>query len=274
MCGTCQHKWDLRPDVNRYLLLRATSHTSVPTDLQNHVVWSRTLKSSVKSYVSGPSTKCYFYEFLFMRIHTHDENRINQQLWAFGVPWSPDFVLGLRPRGGFLKTIKVTMKHDSLDAKNPCRFSIPLAFTYILRWSLKRSVKQTWTGSAFSTNESALKCIGHMLSASCVKWPSLAPRNLLGIKSCVNMRMRRQGAWVRCLNMSGPCIMRDWQLQVSYIVPNLTLWISWSTHACKVLDLIVDTSDSSMYTIWSLDRLEVLTHAVIMCESQRLSFKV
>jgi hypothetical protein len=26
---------------------------------------------------------------------------------------------------------------------------------YILRWSLKHSVKQTWTGSTFSTNESA-----------------------------------------------------------------------------------------------------------------------
>ena len=35
---------------------------------------------------------------------------------------------------------------------NPC---IHLAFTYILCWSLKRSVKRTWTGSAFSTNERA-----------------------------------------------------------------------------------------------------------------------
>ena len=38
---------------------------------------------------------------------------------------------------------------------HPCRLSIHLAFTYILRWSLKRRVKQTWTGSAVSTNESA-----------------------------------------------------------------------------------------------------------------------
>ena len=44
-------------------------------------------------------------------------NRINQQLWAFRVPWSPSFAF--------------------------------------LCWSLKRSVKRTWTGSAFSTNESA-----------------------------------------------------------------------------------------------------------------------
>ena len=34
------------------------SPKAVPRHLQNHVVWSRTLKFSVKSYVTGPSTKC------------------------------------------------------------------------------------------------------------------------------------------------------------------------------------------------------------------------
>jgi hypothetical protein len=29
------------------------------------------------------------------------------------------------------------------------------SYTHVLRWSLMCSVKQTWTGSAFSTNESA-----------------------------------------------------------------------------------------------------------------------
>ena len=38
----------------------------VSTHLQNHVVWSRTLKCSVKSYVTGTSTKCYFNEWLFI----------------------------------------------------------------------------------------------------------------------------------------------------------------------------------------------------------------
>jgi hypothetical protein len=42
-----------------------------------------------------------------------------------------------------------------MPCRNPRRIYIHLAFTYILRWSLKRSVKWTWTGSAFSTNESA-----------------------------------------------------------------------------------------------------------------------
>jgi hypothetical protein len=40
--------------------------------VQNHVVVrSRTLKCSVKSYVTGPSTKCYFNEFSFMRTGPH-----------------------------------------------------------------------------------------------------------------------------------------------------------------------------------------------------------
>jgi hypothetical protein len=65
--------------------LRATSHTSQEpwpwncespkesvqrpsqVTLQNHVVWSRILTCSVKPYVTGPTTKCYFNELLFMR---------------------------------------------------------------------------------------------------------------------------------------------------------------------------------------------------------------
>ena len=39
--------------------------------------------------------------------------------------------------------------------RNPHRFYMHLAVPYILRWSLKHSGKRTWTGSAFSTNESA-----------------------------------------------------------------------------------------------------------------------
>jgi hypothetical protein len=46
---------------------------AVPRHLQNHVVWSRTLKCSAKSYLTGPSTKCYFNEFLVMWVLTHDK---------------------------------------------------------------------------------------------------------------------------------------------------------------------------------------------------------
>ena len=80
---------------------------AVPIHLQSHVLWSRTLKCSVKSFVTGPSAKCYFDEFLFMRVLTHDKNVINQRPWAFRVSWSPNgFVLGLPPRGGFWKQSK------------------------------------------------------------------------------------------------------------------------------------------------------------------------
>ena len=56
----------------------------------------------------------------------------------------------------FLKIVQVTMKMIHLmPCRDPCRLHNHLAFTSSLRWSLKRSVKRTWTGSAFSTNESA-----------------------------------------------------------------------------------------------------------------------
>ena len=45
---------------------------TVPTHLPNHVVWSRALKCSVKSHVTGYQTKGYFDEFLFMRVLTRD----------------------------------------------------------------------------------------------------------------------------------------------------------------------------------------------------------
>ena len=43
---------------------RKCPKAAVPTHLQHHVVvWSWALKCSVKPYVTGPSTKCYFNEF-------------------------------------------------------------------------------------------------------------------------------------------------------------------------------------------------------------------
>ena len=40
--------------------------------LQNHAVRSQTLKCRLNSYVIGPLSKCYFDEFLFMRVLHHD----------------------------------------------------------------------------------------------------------------------------------------------------------------------------------------------------------
>ena len=45
---------------------------SVPRHLRSHVVWSRILECGVKPYVTGSSSKCYFKEFLFMWVFTHD----------------------------------------------------------------------------------------------------------------------------------------------------------------------------------------------------------
>ena len=77
----------------RVPILRDTSHTShdivraqktcpnaVPRHFQNHVVWSRALKCSVKSYVTGPSTKCYFDEFFIFFSVTHRHTFKDQSL--------------------------------------------------------------------------------------------------------------------------------------------------------------------------------------------------
>ena len=73
---------------------------------------------------------------------------------SVGVPWSPGFVSGLPPRGGFWNS---PSDHETWSIG--CHVGTHGYFTSILHshtpWSLKRSVKWTWTGSAFSTNESA-----------------------------------------------------------------------------------------------------------------------
>jgi hypothetical protein len=103
--------------------------------------------------------------------------KINPWLWAFGVLWSPSFVLGLPSRGGFRKYSKCpwNMIH-TMPCRNPCRLYIRLAF-HINRWSLKRSVKRTWTGFAFSTNESAWSVM--VMGSQCRVWSG--PNALLKI---------------------------------------------------------------------------------------------
>ena len=44
-----------------------------PKTPPNHGVWSQALKCSVKPYVTGPSTGCYFTEFLFVWVLTGDK---------------------------------------------------------------------------------------------------------------------------------------------------------------------------------------------------------
>ena len=67
---------------------------AVPRHLQTRVVWSQILKCSAKSYVTRPSTKCYF-------------NVRNAMVSRFGV----------RPtsKRRFLNIVQVIMKHDPLN---------------------------------------------------------------------------------------------------------------------------------------------------------------
>ena len=135
----------------------------VPIHLQNHVVWSWTLKCSVKSYVTGPSTKCYFNEFMSM---------IKYESWTFRVPWSLGFVLGLHE--------EVVLENNPSDHETwsvKCHvgihvdFYIHLAFTYSLCWSLKRSVSLNLDRLHLFHQWECLKCNGVGLSVSCGEWP-------------------------------------------------------------------------------------------------------
>ena len=142
-------------------------------------MWSRTLKWSVKSYVTGPSTKCYFNEYVFICGSSHI--RLLQRLWVFKVPWSRSgFPLSLPPRGSFCKKSKwlCNMIH-SMPCRNPCRLYIHQAFTYSFRWSLKCSVKANLDRLRHFHQWECLKCNGHGLLSSCVKWPSIV-RSLFG----------------------------------------------------------------------------------------------
>ena len=72
-------------------------------------------------------------------------NRINQQLWAFRVPWSLDLqeVVFENSPGD----------HETQSIRCQCRIPWTLhpSCIHLLRWSLERSVKQTWTGSQLLT---------------------------------------------------------------------------------------------------------------------------
>ena len=103
---------------------------------------------------------------------SHIIKRINQRLWVFGVSWSPGFVLGLPPRDVFSKIIQVTMKHDPfrwhvgihVDFTSILHSHTPLVPRALCEANLDRlRLIHQWE---------CLKCNGHGLSVSCVKWPT------------------------------------------------------------------------------------------------------
>jgi hypothetical protein len=88
---------------------------AVRRHLQKHVVWSQILKCSMKPYVMRPSTKCQFSEFLFMWVLIHD--KIIQINICKHLECHVSRCCS-RPtsKRWFLKIIRLTMKHDPLDA--------------------------------------------------------------------------------------------------------------------------------------------------------------
>ena len=105
--------------------------TSIPTHLRNHAMWSRTLKRSVKSCVTGPSTRCYFNKLPFMRVLTHgkiEEINVCERSECHGLL---GFVWGLCPRGGFWKSSRWLWNMiRSMPWRNPHGLHIHLASTY------------------------------------------------------------------------------------------------------------------------------------------------
>ena len=146
--------------------------TAIPTHLQNHVVWSQTLKRSVKSHVTGPSTKCYFNEVLFMQVLTHDQIKPTnccEHSACHGLPISCQAYL---QEMGFANNPSV---HDTLSIR--CHVGNHVDFTSILHshiysiGPLKRSVKANSDRLRLFHQWERLKWNGHGLSVPCVKWP-------------------------------------------------------------------------------------------------------
>ena len=106
---------------------------AIPRHLQNHVVWSRIHKCSVKPYVTKPSTKCYFNEFHSCRCsHMIKQNKpIVVSVWSVMVsrfcvrPYMQEVVFENNPSD-----------HDPFDAMQESMQTLhPSSCIPILRWS-------------------------------------------------------------------------------------------------------------------------------------------
>ena len=123
--------------VPRHLQKQCCGHGS------SNVVWSHMLP--------GPQPNAISMNFYPCR-SSCVISRINQRCWAFGVPWSPGYVLGLPPRGGLWKKSKWPWNMIHLmPCRNPWRLLHPILHSYT---PLVPHVKRAWTCSAFSTNKS------------------------------------------------------------------------------------------------------------------------
>jgi len=89
---------------------------AVRTHLQNHLVWSQTLKCRVKVICDRTLNQMLFSINFYLCRSSHLICRINQRSSTFGVPRSLNFVLGLPPRDNFWKQSKWPWTHDPFDA--------------------------------------------------------------------------------------------------------------------------------------------------------------
>jgi hypothetical protein len=143
---------------------------AVPRHLLNHVVWSRTLKCGVKSYVTVSSTKCYFNEFLFIRILTHDKI---EKTNSYECSECHDLRFCIRPtsKRWFLK-IKPS-DHETWSIW--CHVGIHVDFTSILHSRILMIPQPKCEANLDQLHLfrqwEYLKSNGHRLSVLCVKWP-------------------------------------------------------------------------------------------------------
>ena len=131
---------------------------AVSIHLQNHIVCLRTLKCS--EVLCDRTLNQILFQSIPIHVGPHAwQNKINQRSSAFGVPWSPGFCVRPTSKKRVLK--KNPNDHETWSIR--CHVGIHVHFTsivhsltYSVTYSLKRSVKRrSWTGSTFSTNESA-----------------------------------------------------------------------------------------------------------------------
>ena len=131
-------------------VLRATSHTrqepvpwncerepkrkcpkAAPTHFRNHLMWSWALECSYEVICNWAFNQMLFQWISIHAGFSHMIKYNKSRSWDFGVKWSPGFVLGILPRGGFLKQSMWPWNMIYwMPCKNPCRLYIHLAFTY------------------------------------------------------------------------------------------------------------------------------------------------
>ena len=134
-------------------------------------MWSHTLKCSVKSYVTGPSTKSYFKEFLFMWVFTHDiiNKSMVMSVRSAMVSWfrvESVFKRWLENSGSDHETCSiwcdVVVHVDLPSILHSLLYSVgPSSVVWSLNLDRLRLFHQ-WE---------CLKWKGHGLSVVCVKWP-------------------------------------------------------------------------------------------------------